>query len=1042
MSDDVGGFGTMPDTTGHHVGDTWSVTKNGFTTTYTIPEGNGTNTVDQTLTTSSGAQVGQMRIATDGHGATQKWGDYNGGSASYTSQDSPSGPTYNQLYNPGSSTSGAPNSVNAVLPGENHAIPLIQDGQRVGLLTTVDEGGGLSKNVYQDKDGNHYIYRSNPTEHGDMVTNQIGQLDKAGNGWLVGGYPQGGAPGYGLLWKVTATPDGNPILTNDEKTNSGQHFRVQNPDGTATDRYVGNDPYNSFTSVRDATGLTTKVGTDGSFTQWNANGEVLIHRDGTPKPEEPDNRSNWEKLWDGTGNILKGAWHGLEHVGTGVENLTGFNGGDAFDHAWDSVWGGIGNVGKEFWGDAKGFFPGLYHIGNDIYNMTGINGHDAITDSAFDLLAKTAGPGLSLALPVLDIVDAAQGKPVGWGTFGKDLLYGLNGVSEMVIGTDWSHFNEHPGATIGDALFGTALIMAPKGLRAIGVTDAVTSAAVATMDRIGMTDAAASVASATRDLLGSAGTRLPALLDAIGVKLPGFNEAKPGSPALAHPDVDGDLASGATDPHPHGAEPTPNSPGERSIAPGVNSTPLSPYLQALQRDLGINWQAGVDGFVVDQMAHLDAELAGVQARTPALSAVVNSIRDGIRNAEERLGIGAEERRIGDPERPEPGGGDRPPPVKPPHDERPGGGGFDEGAEGNPPDAGRPAGDPEPLESPSKPAKPRRDRPPWLRTPEELAREKALYEVSPTDETGLTRIVPGRSTKANPHPRPWRPKTFRGLSNPTRGLIGEALTRARLRAQGYDILAEQVEIRLPSGEIFKPDFLAIKDGKVVMVDSKMGRGAGFTENQLPGYEHYAGGSSKLNLVDADLAAKLKARGITDQSVVDRVEVDRWNSQLLPSADMLKAAARDFENDWLDQHQSAELSDTAKQAQRWLQNPDNASFLQNQLDAAAGAGGRTPGPGLAPALLPALVFPGAAWGLGQPDGQHGDGSDLQQTLGRFINDLPAVVKPYLPSTQLAGQGAQPVAEQINQSATLNISIREPDFASRADRLKAHAAIAYRL
>lgn len=536
MSDDVGGFGTMPDTTGHHVGDTWSVTKNGFTTTYTIPEGNGTNTVDQTLTTSSGAQVGQMRIATDGHGATQKWGDYNGGSASYTSQDSPSGPTYNQLYNPGSSTSGAPNSVNAVLPGENHAIPLIQDGQRVGLLTTVDEGGGLSKNVYQDKDGNHYIYRSNPTEHGDMVTNQIGQLDKAGNGWLVGGYPQGGAPGYGLLWKVTATPDGNPILTNDEKTNSGQHFRVQNPDGTATDRYVGNDPYNSFTSVRDATGLTTKVGTDGSFTQWNANGEVLIHRDGTPKPEEPDNRSNWEKLWDGTGNILKGAWHGLEHVGTGVENLTGFNGGDAFDHAWDSVWGGIGNVGKEFWGDAKGFFPGLYHIGNDIYNMTGINGHDAITDSAFDLLAKTAGPGLSLALPVLDIVDAAQGKPVGWGTFGKDLLYGLNGVSEMVIGTDWSHFNEHPGATIGDALFGTALIMAPKGLRAIGVTDAVTSAAVASMDRIGLTDAMASAANATRDFLGPAGNRLPALLDAIGFKISGVGEHPPSELPTGHPE--------------------------------------------------------------------------------------------------------------------------------------------------------------------------------------------------------------------------------------------------------------------------------------------------------------------------------------------------------------------------------------------------------------------------------------------------------------------------------------------------------------------------
>ncbi|WP_225725449.1 MULTISPECIES: hypothetical protein [unclassified Nocardia] len=105
----------------------------------------------------------------------------------------------------------------------------------------------------------------------------------------------------------------------------------------------------------------------------------------------------------------------------------------------------------------------------------------------------------------------------------------------------------------------------------------------------------------------------------------------------------GDLPSGTTDPHTYDSQLAPNSPGAQPNTLGLNPTPLSPLLQALKDDLGIDGQAAVDGFVADHMAQLDAELEGIQGRVPALTGVVNSIRDGIRNVQDSLGLGGDAR---------------------------------------------------------------------------------------------------------------------------------------------------------------------------------------------------------------------------------------------------------------------------------------------------------------------------------------------------------------------------------------------------------------
>ncbi|MGQ4601605.1 hypothetical protein [Nocardia sp. R6R-6] len=66
-------------------------------------------------------------------------------------------------------------------------------------------------------------------------------------------------------------------------------------------------------------------------------------------------------------------------------------------------------------------------------------------------------------------------------------------------------------------------------------------------------------------------------------------------------------------------------------------------------------------------------------------------------------------------------------------------------------------------------------------------------------------------------------------------IGEAWTRAKLKLQGYRIVAEEPEMTIDTEygpKTIKPDFLAIDDNRrLVAVDSKFGLGAKFEDNQL-------------------------------------------------------------------------------------------------------------------------------------------------------------------------------------------------------------------
>lgn len=135
----------------------------------------------------------------------------------------------------------------------------------------------------------------------------------------------------------------------------------------------------------------------------------------------------------------------------------------------------------------------------------------------------------------------------------------------------------------------------------------------------------------------------------------------------------------------------------------------------------------------------------------------------------------------------------------------------------------------------------------------------------------------------------------GKSSLERGAVGEALTKQRLHDDGWSLFrnGRQTQIRLPDkvvgGKVMKqwfvPDFIASKDGRLMLVESKTGRGAHFTANQLEGYRLYGPGGAPLEarsvLAQRALDRWLSGNGgLSGQ--VDAVQVDRWNVEIVPDA----------------------------------------------------------------------------------------------------------------------------------------------------------------
>ncbi|WP_216912799.1 hypothetical protein [Nocardia noduli] len=213
----------MPDTTGKKEGDTWKVTENGVEVTYTIPAGNGNQSVDRTWTNSAGG-TSTNRMVDDGAGGFQSWTDSTNGPATYMNkgQGGTTDGVYGQVYDPGNSTSGTPDVGFGGNPNlsQVEAVRYDENGNPVDRLNSSRNSRGNWDSGGFDSEGNRTLFGDIPDGKGGFVQGAlVGQVNQEGYGWSTD--PEGtrwniapdpsGDPGALLHWRTETTKDSNTL---------------------------------------------------------------------------------------------------------------------------------------------------------------------------------------------------------------------------------------------------------------------------------------------------------------------------------------------------------------------------------------------------------------------------------------------------------------------------------------------------------------------------------------------------------------------------------------------------------------------------------------------------------------------------------------------------------------------------------------------------------------------------------------------------------------------------------------------------------------
>ncbi|MCP2295181.1 hypothetical protein APR11_001588 [Nocardia amikacinitolerans] len=318
----------------------------------------------------------------------------------------------------------------------------------------------------------------------------------------------------------------------------------------------------------------------------------------------------------------------------------------------------------------------------------------------------------------------------------------------------------------------------------------------------------------------------------------------------------------------------------------------------------------------------------------------------------------------------------------------------------------------------------------------------LYDrTAPADTSNMAKIGdPGVSRW------PLKERLLGGLRSGARGFIGEAFSRAKLRLEGYEILAENQPIRVPDGKgghvTVKPDFIAIdpKTNRLVFVEAKFGNDPTFRPNQLEGYPGINAGDTSI--LDLELPKELRDKIVSrmesenhplESDIISGIDTHAWNVDHMPTPEIIREAQRDFETDYFELNTSKKsLGTSANQTKSFLND------LVNELDK-EGADQNLP-----PSLpdkwskptgdLSALGIGAlAAFGMGLllPDEESEDAefdeSDVLWQAGlvqSMMSDLAAVTGTAVvmpnPVMTVAGPGVNP----IDQSLVVNIRLPAPE------------------
>lgn len=443
----------MPDLTGKKEGDTWTALENGVEVTYSIPVGNGNKSVDRTWTNSEGG-TSTNRMVDDGAGGLQSWTDSSNGPSTYMNKGEGAGTDgiYGYVYDPGSSTSGAPDVGFGGNPNltQVEAVRYDESGNPVALLDSSRNSRGNWDSMGVDSQGNKTLFGDLPDGRGGFIPGSlVGQISPEGYGWStdttgtrwnVAPDPSGD-PGALLRWRTESTKDGDTLaITVDSQGVEKHEVRDKDSNEVRSVEFFDLDGTRTYFDVEKDT-KTTFNPHDRTLTVVEHNGEITVFGD--------DGKVKEHKLAPGAIDLPGFIDKAIDTVGF-----------------WDPVGRGASKAGAHALigvGGLLGWYDDYGHVLNLPTQQETLSGYG-------DMARQMGTEFLYLGGNFKD----AQGNTL-WSPDGKldqthAALNAYNNLSILTIGTDWREFGEKPGETIGTALLGigTFFVPSPKGLSALG----------------------------------------------------------------------------------------------------------------------------------------------------------------------------------------------------------------------------------------------------------------------------------------------------------------------------------------------------------------------------------------------------------------------------------------------------------------------------------------------------------------------------------------------------------------------------------------------
>ncbi|WP_431953986.1 hypothetical protein [Nocardia lijiangensis] len=257
----------MPSTEGREVGKPWTEKLGSNTVEFTIPEGNGLNSVDAVVRDADGKVLSRARIvAIEGTAKYKRWQDYADGGASYYESGGPNTLGYGQHFAPGTSTAGVPTQIFETSPdlSMTRTLSLDSDGNVIGVDIGIRNPLGLYDNVHIDNFENVTLSSTRFSSNGNLESEFTGQVYANRSGWMIDENDN--------HWEGLPDKDGKQSWL---RVQDGHTYRM-NHLGVITDFSIGKDGMPRLDTVFPDGSSTTKsgrttvhFGTDGKE-QWRS----------------------------------------------------------------------------------------------------------------------------------------------------------------------------------------------------------------------------------------------------------------------------------------------------------------------------------------------------------------------------------------------------------------------------------------------------------------------------------------------------------------------------------------------------------------------------------------------------------------------------------------------------------------------------------------------------------------------------------------------------------------------------------------------------